>query len=619
MARRLFGLDVGTSAVTIAEISPGDPPTLESFGQVALPPGAMREGEVEDPAALTEAVARLRAEVGIKKASVRLGVSSPRIVVRRIEMPEMTREELAGALEFQAADFIPFSLDEAVLDFAILGPVESSTAGDGGIEAPANMHVLVAAVPEAVVAPIVAAVEAGGLQVAAVDLVPLALARAVRSRVPALVGGADDEAGTLTGGAEAVVSFGGGVTSVVVQRAGEPRFVRVIGGGGAALTQAIAKDLGVPEQTAEAMKRTLAGALDEEWATPALSALAAPVSTLLEDVRTSISFFRNQADAPRLDRIVTVGGTACLPGLADRLTTLVGIPVETIDLADVCRVGNIGFDADDLPAIAPFVPAAVGLALGGTGRGAVIDLLPGNRKATGRKRRISSRAAVAIGLVVLLLVGLTVMKRGQVASARADQRAAEEETARLRTELTRILAEAASGGTTATVGAAVTSLLGDDIGWTSMVDDIGDALAGGTWLTSFQAQRPIAAAVIPGSVPADAAASGASGGAAGGAAAAVPSAPLTGSAACSAVQRPIVGDVTMSGIARDIPTLAAFLDALERSGGAETPLVHDVWLTSTQKSTFGTAEVVAFSVGATLGEGARSARLQSFFEEALCR
>ncbi|MFM8971043.1 MAG: type IV pilus biogenesis protein PilM, partial [Actinomycetota bacterium] len=113
MARRLFGLDVGTSAVTIAGVVPGDPPTLETFGQVALPTGALREGEVEDPAALTEAVQRLRAEVGIKKASVRLGVSSPRVVVRRIEMPEMTRQEVAGALDFQAADFIPFSLDEA--------------------------------------------------------------------------------------------------------------------------------------------------------------------------------------------------------------------------------------------------------------------------------------------------------------------------------------------------------------------------------------------------------------------------------------------------------------------------------------------------------------------------
>lgn len=611
MARRLFGLDVGTSAVTIAGVVPGDPPTLEAFGQVALPPGTMREGEVADAAALTEAVARLRDEVGVKKATVRLGVSSPRVVVRRIEMPVMTRDEVAGALDFQAADFIPFRLDEAVLDFAILGPVER---GDpGGTDAAATMDVLVAAVPESVVVPIVAAVEAGGLQVGAVDLVPLALVRAIRPRVPALVGGEGGE--DEPGGAEAIVSFGGGVTSVVVQQAGEPRFVRVVGGGGTALTEAVAESLGVPEQTAEAMKRTLGEALDEEWATPTLSALATPVAALLEDVRNSISFFRHQPDALRIERIVAVGGTACLPGLTDRLTTLVGIPVESVALDDVCRIGQIGFDADEIPMLAPFVPAAVGLALGAAGRGAVVDLLPGARKGAVRKRGVGPKVAIAAGLVVLLLGGLTFAKRMQVSSARADQRAAEAESTRLRTELTRLLAEAATGGTTAQIGATVTSLLGDDVGWTRMLDDIGVALPAGTWLTSFQAQRPIAGAIgapLAGTPVAEAPATGAG-------TAAVPSTPLTGSAACAAVQRPILGDVTMSGIARDVPTLAAFLDALERSGGAPTPLVRDVWLTSAQKSTFGTSEMVAFSIGAALGEGARSARLQSFFEEALCR
>ena len=40
MARRLFGLDIGTNAVRVAEIEAGDPPRLTSFGQVALPAGA---------------------------------------------------------------------------------------------------------------------------------------------------------------------------------------------------------------------------------------------------------------------------------------------------------------------------------------------------------------------------------------------------------------------------------------------------------------------------------------------------------------------------------------------------------------------------------------------------
>ena len=121
MARRLIGLDIGTNAVTIAEVSAGNPPRLERFGQVALPRDAMREGEVVDDRALIEAITRLRSEVDVKKAPVRLGLASPRAVVRQVEMPAMSRDELASALKFQAGDLIPIPLDEAVLDFAILG------------------------------------------------------------------------------------------------------------------------------------------------------------------------------------------------------------------------------------------------------------------------------------------------------------------------------------------------------------------------------------------------------------------------------------------------------------------------------------------------------------------
>ncbi len=80
MARRLIGLDIGTNAVTIAEVTAGTPPRLDMFAQVALPRDAMREGEVADEAAITDAVARLRAEVGLKKV---LGTRRHRQPARR--------------------------------------------------------------------------------------------------------------------------------------------------------------------------------------------------------------------------------------------------------------------------------------------------------------------------------------------------------------------------------------------------------------------------------------------------------------------------------------------------------------------------------------------------------
>ena len=175
MARRLIGLDIGTNAVTIAEVTAGAPPRLDMFAQVALPREAMREGEVADEAAVTEAVARLRAEVGLKKVPVRVGIASPRVVVRQVEMPVMTRDELMSALQFQAADLIPIPIEDAVLDFAILST--SNPAPDSGAEP--TMQVLLVAAYEATVARLVSAVEAGGLEVGAVDLIPLALTRAL--------------------------------------------------------------------------------------------------------------------------------------------------------------------------------------------------------------------------------------------------------------------------------------------------------------------------------------------------------------------------------------------------------------------------------------------------------
>jgi hypothetical protein len=48
-------------------------------------------------------------------------------------------------------------------------------------------------------------------------------------------------------------------------------------------------------------------------------------------------------------------------------------------------------------------------------------------------------------------------------------------------------------------------------------------------------------------------------------------------------------------------------------------VLGEVWLANAQKATFGGADVITFSVNATLGEGARSDRLRSYFKEALCK
>lgn len=635
MARRLIGLDVGTNAVTIAEVTPGAPPRLEMFGQIALPRDAMREGEVADEAAVTDAVTRLRGEVGLKKASVRVGIASPRVIVRQVDMPVMTRQELASALHYQAADLIPISIDDAVLDFAILGESRNEDE-NGGTGGEPTMQVLLAAAQEATIIRLVAAVEAGGLQVSAVDLIPLALTRALARPVPAMTtaGAAGGVALADDGGAEAIVSFGGGVTSIAVHENGVPRFVRVLGSGGRELTDAIANDLGVPPETAEALKRSIGTQNADESIARARTAIDRPLSVLLDEVRSSIDYYRNQSGAARLQRVIVTGGSAQLPGLPERLSALSGVPVEPAYMHDLIRIGDIGFAPDELPRLEPYLPAAVGLALGGASVGTAVDLLPRVRRtgsAAKPRRRMDRRIAAPVAAVVLLFGAATYMERAKVADAQKSRDNAKSEVQKLNNELAQLTAGSSPTGQAAGLQAQAETLLGNDVGWPTMIRDFGSGLPSGVWLTSFQAQRTLAAkgaagTVAPSATPAAAGnasttgtpSAGSASPTASGTAGTVPAGGLAGGS-CAAFRAPLAGQVSVAGIAKDMPSLSAFLDAVAQAGDPKNPDVSGVWLTSAQKAKFGLTDVITFQLNAFLASGARSDRLTTYFKEALCK
>ncbi len=494
MARRLIGLDIGTNAVTIAEVTAGNPPRLDMFAQVALPRDAMREGEVADAAAITDAVTRLRTEVGLKKVPVRIGIASPRVVVRQVEMPVMTRDELMSALQFQAGDLIPIPIEEAVLDFAILGT--SAAAPESGAEP--TMQVLLVAAYEATIAKLVSAIEAGGLDVGAVDLIPLALTRALARPVDAMVtagaGGVDMEDAP---GAEGIVSFGGGVTAIAVHEGGIPQFVRVLGNGGRELTDAIATDLGVPPETAEALKRALANPAPDEMVARARTSIDRPLSVLLDEVRSSIDYYRNQPGSAQLRRVVVTGGSAQLPGLPERLAALVGVPVEPAYMHDLLRIGDIGFAPEELPRLEPYLPAPVGLALGGANLGTVIDLRPKHRKSSSRSRgRIDQRAIAAAAVAIIALGGLTYMAHGAEKSAQKKNASAQAAEKKLRSQIYYAQQGTASAGSSsaAALKAEVVSVLGQDVAWPAILGNVALQLPPGVHLKSFTGTHTIPAA-----------------------------------------------------------------------------------------------------------------------------
>ncbi len=265
--RTAIGLDIGTSGVRAAELAFGKGQvTLQRFGQVALPEGAVRDGEVINPDLVAEALKQLWAHTKFSGKKVVIGVANQKVVVRQVDLPWMPLDELKKSLGFQVQDFVPMPVEQAVLDFHPLEEV-ANTAGGRMIRG-----LLVAASRDMVMNSVLA-VQKAGLVPTMVDLSSFAVLRSLAR---------PDHLG-LDGQAEALVDVGARVTNIVVHSGGVPRFIRILLLGGQDLTDAVAERMGVPREQAEAVKQELG--VSGSGATLDLQAAAAGPRGLRGDLR----------------------------------------------------------------------------------------------------------------------------------------------------------------------------------------------------------------------------------------------------------------------------------------------------------------------------------------------
>lgn len=350
--RRAIGLDIGTTGVRAASVSFGRGGTsLEGFGQVPLPPGAVNYGEIVDSSVVASAISQLwkAARFGGKKVAV--GVANQKVVVRPIDLPFMEQEELRGAIQFQVQEYIPIPIEEAILDFQVLE--EFLTESNERM-----MRVLLVAAQKDMINVFVEAVQKAGLDPVAIDHVPFALIRSLGE-----TGG-----GLGMAGGEAILEVGGGVTNIVVHEGGIPRFARTLLVGGNNLTEALAAGLGVSFEGAEAIKQrmglgtTPAEAMGATEAAPRI--LEQRAAELVEEIRGSLDYYLAQTDATRISRVVLSGGGSKLTNLAGRLASALRLPVEQGRILQRMRVGKLGLTEAQLMEAEPLMGAAVGLALG---------------------------------------------------------------------------------------------------------------------------------------------------------------------------------------------------------------------------------------------------------------
>jgi type IV pilus assembly protein PilM len=348
--RTAIGLDIGTSGVRAAELTFGKAGiTLEKFGQVALPDGAVRDGEVINPAAVTEAIKELWALTKFSQKKVIVGVANQKVIVRQVDLLWQPMDELRAGLAFQVQDTIPMPVDQALLDFY---PLEEFTADNGS---QMLRGLLIAASREMVQAQL-DAVQGAGLTPTMVDLTAFAVLRSLAET---------DDLG-MGSTMEALVDVGARVTNIVVHEGGIPRFVRILLMGGADVTDALAERTASSPLDAEALKHELGmndtGTEPEQQA--AGRVMDAAGQQFVDQVRGSLDYYVASPGARPIERILFTGGGSRLNGLAERLQTATRIKVETGTAFGDLTVGKTGLTPDQLEFVEPLAAVPVGLALG---------------------------------------------------------------------------------------------------------------------------------------------------------------------------------------------------------------------------------------------------------------
>lgn len=315
----LFGLDIGHNTLRVMQLEQGrKAPRLKGYGAVAFDPAAIKDGVIVKPELISQAALHLfeKGLVGdISTNRVAVSLPASHAYTRAVQLPKMGPGEIAEAVQTEAEQYMPGHAENMYLDYSILHEDEE------------GMEVFIVAMPKAIVDSYLILTRMLGLEAVLLDTSIGASARLFsldpQSSVPSLL-----------------IDFGTVTTDITVFNKG----VVVLGTaafGGEDITNAISKKLNVTPSEALVLKSRY-GLAPSVVQKQAMAAIEPSLDLLVKEIRRTIRYYeqRYSKEAP-IGQVVTMGGGANMPGLADYLTDRLRIPTRAFDPAPYIDFGHL--------------------------------------------------------------------------------------------------------------------------------------------------------------------------------------------------------------------------------------------------------------------------------------
>ncbi|EIK43496.1 type IV pilus assembly protein PilM [Cellvibrio sp. BR] len=333
-AKPVIGLDISSTSVKLLELNRiGDRYRVESYTVKALPPNAVVEKNIADPAAVAEVIRSMVKQSKTKLKHAAVAVAGSAVITKMIDMPmDLSDDAMESQIAAEADQYIPFPLEEVMLDFEVQGISPRN---------PDQVEVLLAACRRENVDVRQQVLNDADLVAEKIDIEAYCMERAFELIAEQL----EDQEGQVV----AIIDIGATMTTLSVLVDGKTVYTREQLFGGRQLTEEIQRRYGLSREEAGLAKKQ--GGLPDDYE---MEVLAPFKDAVVQQVTRSLQFFFSASQYNDVDYIILAGGVASLEGLVGLIEeklgtqTVVANPFARMSVSS--RVNAVSL-ANDAPAL----------------------------------------------------------------------------------------------------------------------------------------------------------------------------------------------------------------------------------------------------------------------------
>lgn len=336
----VIGLDIGSHSIKACELKKTDRGfAVLKLGSMILPEGAVDDGTLHDSEAVGKAITTLLTNLKIKRKKIAISISGYSVIVKKIRLAAMEKQQLEQYILAEAEQYIPFDIEDVYLDFQDL---QTNTEGSN------QTDIMLVAAKKEIVDEYLTMLGNIGLQPVVVDVDGFALensyetSRSAHSNV-------------------ALIDIGASKMNINIIANGMSVIAKDVPMGSRQLTEQIANTFDIPTEEAESLKLGQIPVAEKQEQIADI--VTSNCAQWVLEIKKAIDLYHSNKNNPPLDTLIISGGGSKVTGLADFIARETEVPVEIFNPFAGMAADSKQIDPDYLKYIGPEMAIATGLAI----------------------------------------------------------------------------------------------------------------------------------------------------------------------------------------------------------------------------------------------------------------